>query len=1683
LKAWRPVPFAIAAIAAVVFALLAVAFFQPAVKGVVGFAGRMAGYNLSYSDVSNREGWLTFEHPDVSSRSGEPVLTAERLALRYNLRDLFGSPHPYGISAVVVQRPKLTVIHHPDGTYNIALPQNTSRAPSKPMALPQIHVHVENGSIGLIDDTRIFAHSRRMALQKIAVDANLDPRRRSTFTLACTLLEEGGQFPLSGRGTLDQTRGYEYSRITARSIGLAPLMDYALNSRSLHVANGVLNRVDARFYGLPDRSGAMQRHISVTANLDHFQPYLNGLAKPLRAGRGALRVFDDGIAIPKVDGSIAGVPVRIAGAVYDLAQPTLRLGITGTGELRRLLTLNDVAKNLPLDGPVAFRLLVEGHATSPATLAAFTSPGVVYAGFPIDGPHGLVALSGPDTTLVRSRFAYAGIDVAARGNFRVEGRHTGVDLLAGVDAPAQRIPYAAALVGPMLLHADAVVSGLDIKVATRGILTGANDAQRLAAAFAVDPSGVGTVGPLTLEGPGERRLYARVALDRPRGGGGAAFVSTQGYRLSTLGNQPALPGIHLPPLPPLEANVDGDLAVAFANKRYLAGGDFHATSVRALGYALSDVSGRARIGDGLRAAVEARYRGPLAELVPGRIAAVRGTADIPISIVANGATDALVQVHDARFEGASIARVPLEALEATIGVRGSAYDVYAGRARLGGNDIVAQGSFGNGGTLQVSGDAIALAPFRALGLPLRSGTLTAVADIGGSAGAPRVGGGFAASDVRFANAAVAGLPVSGNSALTFADGKLTLYDALVRAGPAVGTFDGSVTGLGGNPKSTRYAFDAHVRQADVATLARLASAPLRYPEGTLDADLRVAGSGNSPSLDGTLAIPEGSLNGLRFRDASVALSGTPSDVRARGGRLTVGSTSLGFDGAFTRGLQSIAVRAPALELADFNDAFDRGDTLGGAGSAFVTLRNSPQTFATSGRVRLEHTRFRRFEIGTTRADWSTAGRNVAADLALGSTAGRLSARGTIGLPATQPLRNTLYRSNLGLEGRAERVNLGIWLPAAGIAAPVLGFVDAAASIRGTYPAAAIVAHADLKGGMVQRVAVRTATLDARAAGGRATIGKAVLAIDNFSAGATGTLGLRPHAPLDLTVTAASDNVAALATTLTGAHYDAGGAVRTTLHLTGTMQHPLGSDVLDAQALRYGRYDVPRAHAELAVAPTRATLQRAEVDLRNGRVLVNGFVPLQFKLGYRIAPPTAPLALRFTAENIDLAQFADLLPKGNAITGLLDGDVGIGGSLARPSLSGTLLLANGSFVGPEEKAKISSVAAQLTFDGRSATLHDTSADVGGGTVAATGHLSVPSFADPARDAAYDLRVTAANAVFNLPQYFRGRVNGTLNVARTPSMTPLLGGSLALSSARVPTSALTQSKSATATTAATSPAVDFNVAVAVGRDVRVQGGPVDIGAQGDIVLSGNLAAPALSGQLESTGGTISFYRTFRLQDPSTLVFDPSNGIIPEVDATATTTVDNPFTDVTLHVTGLSSSLNVALQSDPNYSREQILGLLVGAQALGAVSGVQTTANGGSQTNPFQALAAGQLGTLLTQNILEPLSAQIGGAVGLSSLALNYNPGGSVSIGARKRIFKNVSVVFAESFNYPQRQSIGLLASPNDATALQLTFFSQPSSNRFDTFQGANSLQSSNNSVTSVQPANGASGFSFSFQRKFP
>jgi hypothetical protein len=279
----------------------------------------------------------------------------------------------------------------------------------------------------------------------------------------------------------------------------------------------------------------------------------------------------------------------------------------------------------------------------------------------------------------------------------------------------------------------------------------------------------------------------------------------------------------------------------------------------------------------------------------------------------------------------------------------------------------------------------------------------------------------------------------------------------------------------------------------------------------------------------------------------------------------------------------------------------------------------------------------------------------------------------------------------------------------------------------------------------------------------------------------------------------------------------------------------------------------------------------------------------------------------------------------------------------------------------------------------------------------------------------------------------------------------------------------------------PNVALDLDVAAQRDVRIQSGQVDIGTQGRVHVGGTLRSPTLAGRFIATDGTLDFYRTFTIEPDSSVAFSRSLGVVPRVDAYATTSISDPPTQVRLHVTGLATHLDVALTSDPAYTREQIVGLLAGLQNFGAVQGVTTT-NSGQVSGQTLAtnIAGSELSGAFTRNVLEPASAKLGSAIGLSSLAFNYDFGSGFGLGARKALAKNVDVIYAESFYYPQRTTIGLRATPRPWTALQFAFFNQPGTGQF--VNAPTNLLSSNSAAVAAEPLNGTSGFSVSLQRKF-
>ncbi len=573
-------------------------------------------------------------------------------------------------------------------------------------------------------------------------------------------------------------------------------------------------------------------------------------------------------------------------------------------------------------------------------------------------------------------------------------------------------------------------------------------------------------------------------------------------------------------------------------------------------------------------------------------------------------------------------------------------------------DVVAQGSFGNGGTLDVSAGAHRPRGAAALQACRSPVALSAVARVGGTA--TRRSSTPASPRATYARRTRAsrGLPIDAAHGAAFCRRHVaTCASGSVVAGPAVGDLDGTIAGLRDDPKQRALRAVGGRRRSryrNVRALVARAAAPRR------NARCRRARHGSRtrrPSVRGRIAIPEGSLNGLAYRDATRRAVGRSSDaVRARGGTVTVGSSTIGFGGDFSKRAQSLALRAPHIELTRLQRLLRlrrharRPRELRARAAQRARPARARRTPALD-RDALPAFRPRRC---ARRARHDAAERSIPRS-SLGSAAGEISAGGNVTLAAHRPLARCVapHVARARRRGRRTSTSACGFRPRASLHR-VVGKIDAHGAVAGTVPrhrrrcargaliGGVVQAHTDP--GSVVRRARRTparddlecGACDRQPSGQRLGLGRPA------TASAVRTDADRARRPMS----------ARSRIRLPVKRIDASGALRTTAHVTGTTQRPLLTDTLDADQIRYARFTVAARPCRRCRHPQQRQRQRREPRLNGRAGAGERRRPAPRRRCARRSQPTAPLAFTIAAQNVDLGQFGALFPKGTQAAGML-----------------------------------------------------------------------------------------------------------------------------------------------------------------------------------------------------------------------------------------------------------------------------------------------------------------------------------------------------------------------------------------------------------------------------------------------
>jgi len=1736
-RTWRR---ATIAIVLIVLASAAFAWREPLGRALLaGTLDVATGYRVAFDRIRLSRDTAVLEGARVDV-DGVPLLQARRIALRYDVRDLMpGGKRRYGLVSVDIAHPEVTLLRRADGSFAVRGVSAGGRPPglakaSTPRGAPlDFTIRVRDGTLTVLDPRRRIARSRRLRIGSITGWANLDDAARTVYRFDGDSAGDRTQH-LTVAGAIDVPRGYAVHRLQAGRLALAGPADYFINSPSAALEDGVARDLDVRVYSFV-RDGVLAYHLAGSARVSDVALRVPGLSVRLHGITGRFDVSDGALTTPLCRAFLGPLPVRLAGGLYDWQAPAFRVGLVAPradfAAARRLFAFS---RHAPLVGTGRAEVLLEGAVTAPAVITHVAVPQLTYGTFPLTAVALRAAYYHNALDVFDGRGKYGGLAVAAGGTLGL-GDAPSSRLVVDATGPAARVPYLAALAPGAELTGTALLAGRGLQFDAAGWVGGNGGGTTLAGLFRLDPHGDGTVGPFELE----RDDGGRLAGSFERSASGGFWLDAHNYPYAGLERGPRLPGFAIE-APAFASRLDGQLAGSGRPAGFRVAGAISATSLRVAGVAIDEAQatvvgawdalrlGELRahgpwgsfVGDGSyagkRLALDGNYEGSFEQLrnFTGDIRA-RGRVDGPVALLIDPSRT-IVQIRSAATPGATVAGMALADLQGTLGVTHGRLHVYGATAHLAGGLASAAGELGGRvGLARAAGElggrvGLSLADVDTAGairLPsVAPGKLSAIGAVIFTAGGPQFDGAAA-----IAGARVRGQSAAGNGAVAFSAARLGFSDVDARIGTTLAGLEGTLLA----PGRASAAFDLGVRVAD-APLGPLLQGSLwarRDIAGTVRANLRVRGTPARYAVVGRLQVPEGTVNGLAFRDADTRIELGPGGIAARDGSLTVGSTRAAFAGSLRGPQASARLLVPRADLSDFDDYFDAGDALAGRGRVALTFAEHGATVATSADVALAGLRYRHLNLGDLRAQWTSRNRAVVGAIAFGGPTGTLRTAGTLLLPATtvpaaELVRDSAFRGTAQVRG----LDLGIWLPALGYAVPVGGRVDADATIAGPLADPDVRTTATLVDGSFGTLPVQRLLLVASSTLRRTTLERAELSLPSVDVTAAGGFGFGRRDALNMRVHAKSPNLATLATRIFGTTGAVSGSGEADVRINGTRTNPLVDGGFDVEDATVRGVAVPRTLGEFSLHGRDVVLSSVEVTFAKGALELAGSVPFQIA-PFGFGPARAPVALQGELRTIDLTDFAPLLPPGSELTGALAGGVAIEGTAGAPRLAGSVALTGGTLRIPAETIPLERIVATLSFGGRTATLERLHAEGGGGTLDAGGSATFPDLDRAGTGVSYALRIAAKDLHLNLPAYGGGQLDGTLTLAHTSRAHPVVGGVVALSDATIPFSALLPSGRNGAAPAALPPDLALDFGVEAGRNVRVRSANVDIGARGSVHVGGDLATPQLSGGFSSTGGTLTYFNTvFRLQD-GTVRFSPDLGLIPTLDAVATTHVIDPdpntvrnaggSADVTLNLSGPVTNLSIDLSSQPGYDREQILGLLLGAPALGAsnlfgVTAGSPTLYGSNATtgltpavvgnrNPSGELsvaeeAFGVANAQFTRTLLAPFETSFAEAVGLSNFNLNVDYTGNVGVQARKQVGSKLNALFGTSFGYPYRQTFGFEYRPNSFSAAQVTVFQTLGATGLNSLTPTTSITNTSK-LQAAQPQSGTTGVSFSLQRLFP
>jgi translocation and assembly module TamB len=299
------------------------------------------------------------------------------------------------------------------------------------------------------------------------------------------------------------------------------------------------------------------------------------------------------------------------------------------------------------------------------------------------------------------------------------------------------------------------------------------------------------------------------------------------------------------------------------------------------------------------------------------------------------------------------------------------------------------------------------------------------------------------------------------------------------------------------------------------------------------------------------------------------------------------------------------------------------------------------------------------------------------------------------------------------------------------------------------------------------------------------------------------------------------------------------------------------------------------------------------------------------------------------------------------SGTLTMDVDVGGTIARPSLHGTVRVNNGTIAYSGLSTGISELNGSLAFTQDRLQIETLTAQVGGGTVSFGGYITAYN-----KQLSYDLTLQGREVRVRYLPGLSSVLNVDLRFSGRPSSATLSGDATITRATITPgfdfaSYVISAQGSALPQTNPLLNRIHLDVHIVTLPELQMQTASMHVSGDADLHVRGTAAKPVVLGRADIIEGLLNFNGAKYRVERGDVTFTNPVTTTPVLDLQASTRVK--YYDITVNLNGGFDKLNLSYHSEPPLPSADIVNLLALGQTREESAQLQAT---GQQTYAAQA-----------------------------------------------------------------------------------------------------------------------------------